>query len=47
MLYQVVSGNEAEQNRQCWKWVKSKEVSGPDPSSIRSTAVKDSDSGQE
>lgn len=46
MLLQVVDGNEADPNRQCWKDVQTREVSGPDLLNVGSEAVKDSHLGQ-
>lgn len=42
VLYQVQAGNEADQTQQSWKWVRVGEVSGPDPSNMRSKVVRDS-----
>lgn len=46
MLLQVVDGNEADPNRQCWKYVQIREVSGPDLLNVGSEAVKDGYLGQ-
>ena len=46
MLLQVVDGNEADPNRQCWKYVQTREESGPDLLNVGSEAVKDSHLGQ-
>lgn len=47
VLYQVVAGNEADQNRPSWKWGRIREVSEPDPSNVRSKSIKDGHPGRE